>query len=404
MKFASRIWPLPAALLFLGATVFLMAATSGNVPRGGLTVHEWGTFTSVAGADGSAIEWNTLGCQSDLPKFVNDFGYRGFKWRLQGTVRMETPVLYFYSPRELAARVKVGFPHGLITEWYPKAEYRILQQDRLDGPAQPVPENLSGIDTSLGRVTGDIEWNDIKVQPGTAPTLPMESGPDRYYAARATDAAPLAVGGQHEKFLFYRGVGNFQPPLSARVSAEGKVTLENRGRGAVPTVILFENRGGRIGYRNAGGVAGTAALNPPALDGSVVRLRQELEAALVAQGLFPKEARAMVETWRDSWFEEGTRLIYVLPTAAVDGFLPLEVEPAPERIDRVFVGRIELITPDTVRSLESAISRGDWASLQPYRRFLDPMVSRVYPGDSARVSQVERLYREFESQHGQSCQ
>ena len=33
----------------------------------GLTVHEWGTFTSVAGAGGRAIEWLPLGGPTDLP-------------------------------------------------------------------------------------------------------------------------------------------------------------------------------------------------------------------------------------------------------------------------------------------------------------------------------------------------
>ena len=88
-------------------------------------VHEWGTFTSVAGEDGSAIDWDALGGKDDLPGFVNNFGYCGFKWRLTGTVRMETPVMYFYSSRELDARVKVAFPQGLITEWYPQAEYTV---------------------------------------------------------------------------------------------------------------------------------------------------------------------------------------------------------------------------------------------------------------------------------------
>ena len=41
-----------------------------------LTVHEWGTFTSVAGEDGSAIDWDALGGKNDLPGFVNSFGYR----------------------------------------------------------------------------------------------------------------------------------------------------------------------------------------------------------------------------------------------------------------------------------------------------------------------------------------
>jgi hypothetical protein len=347
------------------ATAFLTAANLHVTQSSGLTVHEWGTFTSVAGEDGSAIEWNVLGCKSDLPRFVNDYGYRGFKLSLRDTVRMETPVMYFYSPRELEAYVKVSFPRGLITEWYPQAEYK----------------------------ASAMEWRNIKVQPDTSPAFPIENDLNRYYAARETDAAPLTVGDQHEKFLFYRGVGHFPVPLSASISPDGKIVLENRGLESVPNVILFENRGGRLGYRNAGAVPGAATLDSPSLDSSLPVLRQELEAALVAQGLYPKEARAMLETWRDSWFEEGSRLIYILPTPAVDGILPLRVEPTPSATVRVFVGRIELVTPQTKRSVESAIARGDWPALARYNRFLEPILARVYPEDRARVNQVEQLYR-----------
>src|SRR6266851_7392348 len=97
MKTAARFAPLVATVLVISAAAFLMAAELHSVLPGDLKVHEWGTFTSVAGEDGSAVDWDTLGCKSDLPRFVNDYGYRGFKWRLQGTVRMETPVMYFYS-------------------------------------------------------------------------------------------------------------------------------------------------------------------------------------------------------------------------------------------------------------------------------------------------------------------
>src|ERR1700730_3200507 len=110
-------------ILTMLTAVILIAAENHSTPllTNDLTVHEWGTFTSVAGEDGLAVVWDSLACPNDLPGFVNDFGYRGFKWRLQGTVRMETPVMYFYSPRELTANVMVRFPHGLITEWYPQA-------------------------------------------------------------------------------------------------------------------------------------------------------------------------------------------------------------------------------------------------------------------------------------------
>jgi hypothetical protein len=364
------------AILALFAAAFLIAANIQSVPASGLTVHEWGTFTSVAGADGSAVEWDVLGCKSDLPHFVNADG-RVFKSSLSGTVRMETPVMYFYSAQELDANVKVKFPNGVMTEWYPQAAHDSAR--------------------------GTMEWRDIKVQPNTTPALPIETGPNRYYAARETDAAPLAVGDQHEKFLFYRGVGRFAVPISVRISPDGKiaVAVENSGSQPVPTVILFENHGGRMGYRNPGAVTGAVTLDAPSLDSSLPVLRQELESALVSQGLFPKEARAMLETWRDSWFEEGSRLIYILPTAAVDEILPLQVDPAPAQTVRVFVGRIELVTPEMQRSVESAIARGDWAAIGRYNlRFLDPILNRIYPGNPDQATRIEQT---VPNSQGESC-
>jgi hypothetical protein len=379
-----RTKPAVAALM-LATGAFLIAAEIHSVQPDGLTVHEWGTFTSVAGEDGSAIDWDVLGGKDDLPGFVNVFGYRCFKWRLTGTVRMETPVMYFYSQREVTARVKVQFPHGVITEWYPKGDNAIY-----DSKSLRLSPSLNGIDTSLRNVMGAIGWSDIKVQPGSTADFPIEKSPSRYYAARGTDAVPIMAGGQHEKFLFYRGVGRFAVPLSARVSGDGKIAVENRGSDAVPSVMLFENRGGRLGYRNAGAVRRSVTLDAPSLDGSLSQLRYDLENALVAQGLFPKEAQAMVETWRDSWFEEGSRLIYVVPAAAVDAILPLQVEPAPSQTARVFVGRIELITPETKRAVREAIAKSDWSAVDRYGRFLDPILKRISSENPFMGKQIEQ--------------
>ncbi|HXA05291.1 MAG TPA: hypothetical protein VNY30_10655 [Bryobacteraceae bacterium] len=377
-------------LVLCGARILMAASTVGTQPND-LTVHEWGTFTSVAGEDGSAVDWDALGCKDDLPGFVNDFGYRGFKWTLTGTVRMETPVLYFYSSRELDAHVKVAFPHGLITEWYPQAEYQVYQRSRIDGSMRRLAANLNGIDTSLRTLTGGIEWRNIKIQPDVSPALPIESGVSRYYAARATDAVPITVGDQHEKFLFYRGVGTFPVPLSVRLTGDGKIAVENRGHDTVPSAILFENRGGRLGYRNAGAIADSVTLDPPSLDGSFAVLRHDLETALIAQGLFPREAQAMVETWRDSWFEEGSRLIYIVPSRAIDAALPLQVEPVPSQTARVFVGRIELVTPETTHAVEAAIAKGDGAIIDRYERFLDPILQRTSSENPLKANQVERF-------------
>lgn len=365
-----------SALLIISAAALLIAAENRIGQPTGLTVHEWGTFTTVAGEDGTPIEWDTLGCKNDLPTFVHDYGYRNFKWRVPATVRMETPVLYFYTARELEAHVKVGFSQGLITEWYPQAINPVDQRSAISDAMRRLDGNLNGVDPSLRSLTGGIEWKNVKVQPGTDPVLPLERGANHYYAARGTDAAPLTVGNQHEKFLFYRGVGRFPIPLAARV-AEGKISVENRGNAVVPSLILFENRGGRIGYRNAGAMSGGVTLERPALDASFPQLQSDLEAALVAQGLFPKEAHAMVETWRDSWFEEGSRLIYILPASAVDAILPLQVEPAPLQTSRVFVGRMELVTPETKRAVQEGIARNDRTIADRYGRFLEPILARI---------------------------
>ena len=380
-------------LLVLASTAGIVnAAELQTVQPIDFTVHEWGTFTSVAGEDGSAIDWDALGGVNDLPRFVNDFGYRCFKWRITGTVRMETPVLYFYSPQALEARVKVSFPQGLITEWYPQAQYEVFQKNKSDGATRRMDNKEPwGIDTSLRSVTGAIEWPSIHVEPNTFPALPTETAPSRYYAARGTDSAPVTVGEEHEKFLFYRGVGRFPVPLLARMASDGSIAVENDGAEAVPTVILFENHGGHLGFRNAGAVKSAIALELPSLDSSLPVLRNELETALTAQGLFPKEAQAMVETWRDSWFEEGTRLIYIVPSRAVDAFLPLHVDPAPSQTARVFVGRIELITPEATRAVEEAISAGDWPTIQRHGRFLGPILDRIVAERPSLADQAEKV-------------
>ena len=53
---------------------------------------------------------------------------------------------------------------------------------------------------------------------------------------------------------------------------------------------------------------GIVLTDSPDLTGDAESVHQELAGALTAAGLYPKEAAAMIETWRDSWFEEGMRI------------------------------------------------------------------------------------------------
>ena len=342
----------------------VVAARSGGSPSD-VTVHEWGTFTSVAGEDGQAIEWLPLSGPSDLPCFVKTLPQSPKVWHPGGvagtpaTVRMETPVLYFYAPKPTDLRVQVWFPKGLITEWFPDARVAPLFGPR-----------------SLSEVTGEADWA-VRVEPDATVPFVTETTGSHYYAARATDAAPVKVGGQYEKFLFYRGVASFPVPIAARVAADGQIALDYAGQHDIPKVVLFERRAGRIGYRIADGPRGVTTIAPPVLDGSVDALRRDLVTLLSAQGLYPREAEAMVETWRDSWFEEGTRLFYILPQAMSDAILPLDITPAPKQIARVFVGRIEIITPAMERDVARAIDGNNLRALVPYGRVLTPIVNRL---------------------------
>jgi hypothetical protein len=139
-------------------------------------------------------------------------------------------------------------------------------------------------------------------------------------------------------------------------------------------VILFERRGEKLGFRVLGPLRDEASLPMPTLGGSLDSLTSHLEGVLISQGLYPDEAHAMLETWKTSWFEEGARLIYIVPRTFVDSVLPLNIKPAPTKTVRVFLARLELITPATQQALESAFTTGDSATLAKYSRFLDPIL------------------------------
>ena len=98
----------------------------------------------------------------------------------------------------------------------------------------------------------------------------------------------------------------------------------------------------------------------------------------------------MVETWRDSWFEEGSRLIYIVPRGFVDQVLPLTIDPVPIKTVRVFVGRLEIVTPATARAVETALASRDEATLNKYKRFLEPILETIRQerGESAQAKRA----------------
>ena len=405
-----------AYILFTFLSLVLVAGfgllSKAQEPKIDLVVHEWGTFTSVAGRAGTALEWRPLTTESDLPSFVYSIDRvsrpapqlpqaapsqpqvapsprsepRQLRYPSKSatpvSVRMETPVLYFYAKQEMTIRVKVDFVNGKITEWYPQS--RSVQR-------------------------GSIDWGQIRIMPGTQIDLPNDFRENHYYPARETDAAPLQVSfdgqNEYEKFLFYRGVGNFDLPLSVKLDGD-KVRIRNEYGEHPHRVMLFENRNGKIGFQIHDMRETELVVDRPALDGKVGVLRQQIKAMLVGQGLYEREANAMLDTWRDSWFEEGLRIFYIMPRIATDEILPLRIEPRPAQLVRVLVGRTELITPETegrvideIRKLESpsmSIRKAALQAINKYGRFREPILKQIFDhtNDPQLRASIERLLRE----------
>jgi hypothetical protein len=370
-----RIHILAAATL-LAASFSLHAATDDP-----FVVHEWGTFTTAQGSDAEQIAWAPP-FSVDLPEFVysgaGNLG--GFQDAAQtfgskdsiAPVRMETPVIYFYSQQERVADVRVIFRGGNVTEWYPQAT-----------DLQSLGTNALAAAHTRQFV---IDWAGVRILPrDTSEMSPSALIRDKdprhgshYYAARETDANLLRVsspqankGVEHERHLFYRGVGYFKAPLSVGIDAtEQQVSLAALEAEPISDLFVVTIRNGTMRYQKVGRSV-TSATSTVDVEGQAFgaladvreRAMQDMVAALVGQGLYEKEARAMVKTWQDQWFaEEGMRVLYLLPRAWTDRTLPLQVAPRPDSVVRVMVGRAELITPSDERKLGDqalTFSRGD---------------------------------------------
>ena len=315
--------------------------------------------------------------------------------------RMETPVIYFYSDQPLTADVSVAFPQGFITEWYPQATQI--------GPT--FAANSDAPSDGLLRESR-VVWRNLEIIPNTnsdaslQERLPHDASGSHYFSARETAAnlvqSSVTYGNnetnEFEKFLFYRGTGNFKTPLRVTLDSNSVISVENTGSQTLAHLFLLNIHDGQGTF----GVLDelTASNSVTWLQLSADRAEHwrqfpltefqteigtQMQAALVEQGLFADEARAMVNTWKDSWFtEEGVRVLYILPRPWTDDTLPMTLNPAPKTLTRVMVGRAEIIAPAVAMNLFQLLTKaqgGDAVSrvqavneLKKLGRFAGPAV------------------------------
>lgn len=310
--------------VLVGAAACFSLATAAQ--DDGLVVHEWGTFTSFQDDQGKTIGGINVD-DEPVPAFVHRlkdlpiFTTRAYPaaWS-QGaprchpgvTLRLETPVLYFYPQSRFAhdtvIDVEASFAGGWLTEFYPFAT--------ADTPE--FPHELQST------TQGKLRWSGLHLA-ATNEAVLAETTASVWLAPRKVASAVVAApGGETEKYLFYRGVGHRDAPLTVRQDGnQVMVTLREPGsrltqlpQGWLARVLP----GGKIWYRtlrpeDARNGSIVVSLPTDTMDGDQsATLRLELAGALTAAGLFADEAQAMLETWKLSYFEsEGLRLFFLLP-------------------------------------------------------------------------------------------
>ena len=364
-------------------------------------VHEWGTFTTVQGSDGVTLG-GLVHDTFDLPPFVYDLRERH---ALTGMgLKMETPVVYFYAPRPWRVRLRVDFPRGVISQWYPAATLANRWPERpSDVEADSLPVELED---------GYVRWGragELLVLGPDERDVPLpevaEDNPWRFSREVAANAlrvtnpswrrdesgrwlAESEAKQEYERFLFYRGLGDFELPLAAEVASEVLrdddclVTLALRNRTPdepLTQLFLIHVGADRAGFLRLPDLASERptqgyAIPLRPLDAAADALVEAISAGLAGTGLYADEAAAMANTWRHSWFEEeGLRALYVVPQTLVERELPLTVRPgqswewrdgervgelagpAPDEVLRTFVGRLDLISPERERGLADTI-------------------------------------------------
>lgn len=298
-------------------------------------VHEWGTFSTFSGSNGRSLKFHPN--DRDLPGFVYN-RHRDVKGGVADVhVSLETPVLYFYSDRDRTVSVQVDFPKGVMTDWYPQA-------------SRPPTHN--------------IRWDNIKVLANDRPKFTGLGDKSRYFAAREVDALPVEISENNkrevEKFLFYRGVGDFSMPFTVSANGNGSFTVKNSGKNLVPAFVLLRVQDRKISFQKFGRLDAGADMRveEPTVASTIEKLGETVVALLIEQGLYEKEARAMVKTWSSDWFgEEGTRVLYLLSEPQTAEFLPIKIEPMPEQIVRVMVGRHDVLTPEVERDVDLLVKQ-----------------------------------------------
>lgn len=331
-----------------------------------LVVHEWGTFTSLMGSDGKRQE----GMHQEevtLPSFVYGFGHPQAEPTVKMTARcghvklpcstlnnlahdrqpsdimpknpigagitqkMETPVIYFYGDVGQKVKVTVDFPQGIISQYYPRAV-----------SYAPLYNEISSLGPSTFNFDVELLASD------DLQDLPKTTLDSIWNPSRVVKANTIKTHDEREKFIFYRGVGDFDAAIT--VTNDGRtVTVNNRSTSPISRAFILNFDGSKGVISDIGAIASQKTISIPKTtlseSGYIAQAKNLIVGALVEEGLFLDEAHGLVNTWEKSYFKTpGTRILYLVPRHETDRIIPLKISPSPSQLVRVLVGRIEVMS------------------------------------------------------------
>lgn len=392
---------MPKKNLYLVILSFLLAGPSHAVYE----AHEWGTFTSVVDSTGKTLNGMYHEDES-LPDFVHSFGELrkeaqlpippvvsnppkpprppchskvcfGQDELIQNVItqKMETPVIYFYAKEAQKVAVDVKFPEGIITETFP-------------GPVATFPTMSDPHIIGSGHSVFDLNILQTKVG-----ALPEVNSDNIYGHARAVASNLVKSGVEQEKFLFYRGLGRFQPKIEI-TSQGGSLKIAGLAKARPQNAFLI--------HVDANGDGQLLSLDNVKTKDEIFVLSQQIDQLkdhssattliikgqqargklideLLLAGLFKDEAVAMLNTWENGYLKvPGLRLLYILPRFEVDEVLPLNFTPAPVKLVRAFVARMEIILDtDEQRILAEITKEQSQFRIEKLGRFAEPVLHRI---------------------------
>lgn len=369
-----------------------------------LVVHEWGTFTSFMGSNGELID-GLHHEDEPLPSFVHGLKkealtrpHAGSNCRVNDkapcrvirnlinshselfpdapissgvTQKMETPVIYFYGNKDTKVNVEINFPQGIITQYYPQASFSY-------------PKLADARELKDSRFVFDLTL----LSPEDTQGIPATSANSIWNPARLVPAANVVKTneGEKEKFIFYRGIGNFPSPLKVTSNLENVLNLENLSKSEVSMAIVL-NSDGKVGNSEiVYNLKDKSSVNIPSLYNGIqfnkyiLNVKSLIIQALIKKGLFNDEAVAMVDTWEKSYFHTpGIRVLYIVPNDDTEEILPLSIKPTPSEFKRVLVGRIEVMTKSEEEHYLKVIQNNS-APIKPvelFGRFFEPKLRRL---------------------------